>query len=454
MSISKPKYKLIDRTTDHISVIQIVGFCLTLLGILYLLFKLALITFYGDSAKENDTKINGEEISICFFIIMLGISLAYPSLMKDQTGGISTMRVVVFMVTNVICILFLKIGWSLDSLSEMGLDSYWVGIIAFVFGAKASQTYFESKLAVPPPREKVLTQAEIAKLAIKQNQGSLKQRFSNIASISDAVHDLKGTSTHVVVIYLKDDNSTGLPDKLEVKLPSGKTETIPTEIIKDLGEAKIYGGESIAISASTSKDYKGSICCMVSSTTDKNFRGIVTAGHIYTAGNSINYHGVLNTIEQTDTLINDEIKGKWFFQVMNNIQDLAIVRLNSGVSIDNFKSFSSGYYIIGDEDVRTGVQNVTIKTSKKEVGAYLIDYNVSLDITYKDKVESMDNIILIGSSNNRNESKTLSEGGDSGSCVYETKTGKLIGLLLGGNLKYSFVLPIKDTLDYNNLKLV
>ena len=57
------------------------------------------------------------------------------------------MRIVVFMITNVICLLLIKIGWETGDLKEIGVDQYWVAIIAFVFGAKATQAFFESKMA-------------------------------------------------------------------------------------------------------------------------------------------------------------------------------------------------------------------------------------------------------------------------------------------------------------------
>jgi hypothetical protein len=50
------------------------------------------------------------------------------------------------MIINVICLLLLKIGWEARSLREIGVDQWWVSIIGFVFGAKATQSYFESKV--------------------------------------------------------------------------------------------------------------------------------------------------------------------------------------------------------------------------------------------------------------------------------------------------------------------
>ncbi|MBT3209199.1 MAG: hypothetical protein HN347_12710, partial [Bacteroidetes bacterium] len=157
--------KLIENQEYKISFIQFVGFALIFIGILYLLFKLVFST-------NGNALLNGENVSITFFIIMLGVSLAFPSLLKDQNKEVSTMRIVVFMMTNVICLLLLKVGWDANDFYDIGIDQYWVGIIAFVFGAKATQAFFESKMAVPrkePERSGtaalIYSHAELAKLA-------------------------------------------------------------------------------------------------------------------------------------------------------------------------------------------------------------------------------------------------------------------------------------------------
>jgi hypothetical protein len=128
---------LIKKNEQGVSYVQILGFLLIGLGILYMSFFLL-----------PGNKASGEGMSISFFITMLGVSFAFPSLLEGNEG-LSTMRIVVFMVTNVICMLLLKIGWNdkIDSLKEIGLDEWWMGVIAFVFGAKAAQSFFESKMA-------------------------------------------------------------------------------------------------------------------------------------------------------------------------------------------------------------------------------------------------------------------------------------------------------------------
>lgn len=132
--------KLIHTKEAKVSYLQIIGFIVILAGLAYLF------------TQQMRDKLDGKAIAVDFFTIMLGFAFAFPDLLRDSNKGLSTMRIVVFMMINVICILLLKIGWDnkTTSLQQIGLDQYWMGVIAFVFGAKATQSYFESKLAVPP----------------------------------------------------------------------------------------------------------------------------------------------------------------------------------------------------------------------------------------------------------------------------------------------------------------
>lgn len=442
-----------------VSITQILGFVLLLSGAAFLI---------GSGFFGHQTSSGG--VSVFFFITMLGFALTFPALLQGN-DGLSTMRIVVFMMTNVICMLLLKIGWAkgVTNLREIGLDGYWMGVIAFVFGAKATQSYFESKLAVlrevsnteTPNREKSnlnYSNAEVAKLAVAQNEQYLKSTFSNILSISDTVDDLNSKETHLIAIYLKDSNTSGIPTALEVKMSDGTRTSIQTEIIRNLGKAKIqYSQLNSNIAREDDLEYTGSVCCGVKSTTNKNFKGVLTSAHIYSKGKfDDEYNGALNPADQTKVCLNNDIAGKWYAKVLNHSQDLAIAKLQSGQKEDtNYMEFNNQYYNITDSDVKTFTENVTmLSANDKTTTAFVVDYNVGLDIYYDDGPSYKRNIILISSTNDRETSTPVSEAGYSGSCVYHTKSKKLIGMLLGSNEKFSLVLPIEETLKSFNLNTI
>jgi len=127
--------KLMVQEGHRVSWLQLLGFMLMLVSIFYLLANLFFFSVTADDMAVN------------FFIIILGFSFSFPDMLKDENKEISTMRMAVFMVVSVITMLLLKIGWNSKSLKEIGLDQFWMGVIAFVFGAKAIQYFFESRLA-------------------------------------------------------------------------------------------------------------------------------------------------------------------------------------------------------------------------------------------------------------------------------------------------------------------
>ncbi|HMI06050.1 MAG TPA: hypothetical protein VK528_00785 [Flavobacterium sp.] len=432
--------------------IQMIGFTLIGLGVAYIsIFLFPRIAQYFSCSDS----ISGESMGICFFIIMLGVGFAFPELLKgDKDEGLSTMRIVVFMMTNVICLLLIKIGWNpeINNLEEIGLDGYWVSVIAFIFGGKAAQYYFESKLAAPKAIPS-LNKAEIAKMAVVQHRDALLARYPNIESVSDSYD---GAGDYVVTIYLKHDNSESLPKELPVSVQGSET-MVRTEIIPDSGIGEPHGGTlTDEISDKKTPAYYGSVCCVVESTKVPGLKGVVTSGHVFTNGRYEDYGGPVNPSQATDTLINGNKKGKLYIQQMEYNQDIAIA---ANTAEDNWLpkhlSFASGFYQVKDTDVKTPVANATILSrNDNERHAFILDYNVSFEIKYKNTSRYIRNIILIGSTNDRATSRTVSAGGDSGSCVYDRETKKLIGMLLGGNKKFSFVLPLENSLQAFNFKTI
>lgn len=439
------KRDLIKKNEGRLTVLQIIGFTILVIGIV------------GMIAASFVEKLDGAApaiVSTSFFITMLGFSFAFPSLLESNKG-LSTMRIIVFMMTNVICMLLLKIGWAstTGSLEDIGMDWYWMGVIAFVFGAKAIQAFFESKFASPVKEEKPnvgmravqFTNADIARLAKEQNEQFLYAKFPNILEVSDAVHDLTSTESHVISIYLKDDVTAGIPDKLEAQMPDHTVRVIGTEIIKDNGHGSI---NSAAPEIRNGSSF-GSVCCMVR--TDKGEKKVATAGHVFSMGNATNFGGVLEPKDQSSVKLETH-DGQWYFQVINSKTDFALAGFEGLPDTISIRSFSD-HYKVGDADVKQTEVALfsTVSGSRK---GFILDYNTAWDIDYGDKEVTKNNIILIGSTKDRNTSRTLSERGDSGGCVYEATSGKLVGLILGGNKAFTWVLPIDELLERFNYKII
>jgi len=176
--------KLLHTADSKVSYLQIIGFLVILAGLIYLF------------TEQMRDKLDSKAIAADFFAIMLGFAFAFPDLLKDTNKGLSTMRIVVFMMVNVICIILLKIGWDdkTTSLRAIGLDQYWMGVIAFIFGAKATQSYFDSKMAV-------------ANAAASATQASAQATASQASTTTSppAGADLDGCGVHALILTEDED---------------------------------------------------------------------------------------------------------------------------------------------------------------------------------------------------------------------------------------------------------
>lgn len=455
------KRDLIKKNEGKLTYVQFFGFILITLGLIYLASFLlpSGVIDYLPSLKLEDGP-TPEGISISFFTIMLGIAFAFPAMLKGHTKDISTMRIIVFMLANVICMLLLKMGWDKDSLADIGMDGYWMGLIAFLFGAKTAQSFFENRRSFSPNSKEVsnnensyeISKIAIAQIAKVQNEEKLHEMFSNIEFVSDTVKNEESC----LAIYLKDNNTIGFPTYVLAQINEHCAIKVPVEIVPEMGTGKVhYTQLTNDIANSNTSHYKGSICCQVESVVNPNFRGLVTSGHIFTRGEFVDFEGFVTEDLCFTTLSNQSIIGSLHFQQMTPNQDLAIVELNNPGNLPNqMLSFPGGFYGVTTTDLNSTKPNITIlsKNNRKRE-AFLVDINISLRVFYQNSNKIMRNIILIGSDRDKLKSKTVSGGGDSGSCVYHTATGKLIGMLMGGNDKFSFVLPFEQTLLNNNFKI-
>jgi hypothetical protein len=315
------------------------------------------------------------------------------------------------------------------------------------------KAFFTSKRTAAIPE---ITLADVARRGVEQHAQHLKTRFKNIVAVSDAVHDLSQAETHKIAIYVHDDNAKGIPKKLRVNMPDGSIRSIHTEIILKTGHGKIHLSQlNTSIADGENPTYKGSICCAVRSSSDPDFSGVLTSAHIYSSGTyDDSSNGLLNEAQQKTVALNETNSGTWYLQVMSNEQDLAVARLTPNQPLDqNYKSFNNQFYTVTNKDMKVTAVTILSKDGKT-TPAFMLANNIGLPVAYDDGPSYKSGIILIGSTTDRTTSKTVSEPGDSGSCVFHSQNQQLIGMLLGGDDSFSYVLPIQETLQSFNLQVI
>lgn len=78
-----------------------------------------------------------------FLIIMLGLVFNFPSLLEESPNQVSTMRIIVFAIVMVFCVIYLKLGWSLNNFEQFTIDKNWIYILGLAFGSKVFQKFGE-----------------------------------------------------------------------------------------------------------------------------------------------------------------------------------------------------------------------------------------------------------------------------------------------------------------------
>jgi hypothetical protein len=172
-------------------------------------------------------------------------------------------------------------------------------------------------------------------------------------------------------------------------------------------------------------DDNGSACCFVRKNGDKNFLGLVTAGHII-AEKEINdlvdifYEG--KTYEQS---------GKIIFLKYSENEDCAIIEiLNKEIQPKGkqFTELTSTYDVDDEVTVLSNLGKERNTKIKDVLATRMIDGLKFNNIT-----------TLI-------KTNPKSKEGDSGGCVFLKNTTVLVGMLIGGNDVREFVLPINNYL--------
>lgn len=83
--------------------------------------------------------------ALSFLLMMIGLAFAFPSLLEESVGAVSTMRIITFAVVMVFCVIYLKIGWDLGNFEQFTIDDTWFYILGLAFGAKTLQKFAEEE---------------------------------------------------------------------------------------------------------------------------------------------------------------------------------------------------------------------------------------------------------------------------------------------------------------------
>lgn len=105
---------------------------------------LGLIATAVISVVNIDKVTNGTIPALSFLILVIGLVFAFPTLLQEEKGSVSTMRVVVLTVVLVFATVYIKLGWIAGNFEEFTINQSWVYILGLAFGSKVFQKFAEN----------------------------------------------------------------------------------------------------------------------------------------------------------------------------------------------------------------------------------------------------------------------------------------------------------------------
>ncbi len=296
------------------------------------------------------------------------------------------------------------------------------------------------------------TEPQLVRLAIEQNGPALRARFPNIEFLNDSIAVINGERRDVLGIYLQDANTSGIPEKVPVKLPSGRTYQVVTEVIADIGFARISGGMDGSVRNDDLSGYTGSGCCIVTDHDQQHF--MLTNCHVLTGGYFRN-----PAYDTGEPLVRYEEKkiGNWHFGQMSSMGDFALVKIND---IDEFindydpELFRSKLRVIEKEDWLKEKVIVRGNKCKTFEDAYVIEVvPMQVRVEYKDGTKlKLDEALLLGDRPDKEHCRPVTIEGDSGGAVYD-EDKRLIAIIVSVGNKFTYAIPLAKFLRKNDLTI-
>jgi hypothetical protein len=296
-----------------------------------------------------------------------------------------------------------------------------------------------------------LSEQDLVKLSIIQNEQLLKAKFPNIRFLSDTIVTKDAQDRWVIGIYCIDDKTGQFPSKLPARLPSGKLYESEVEIFTSTGKARISLGLNHHLANEKYRRHPGSACCIVK---DNQNHYLLTNCHVLTGG--LNSNPLFDT-RKVKVLYDETKVGTWHYGSISHVGDFALVRLN------NLREFRNEFRPIlfnnncktnfNQNDLKKQVTCLGAKTSKGSK-AYIVDILIDkLEVEYSNNIQKFKIAIVLGDTIEMSRSNPPTQFGDSGGLVYDSQN-TLIGIITSRDDRFTYAIPVADFLKSFNLQIL
>lgn len=293
---------------------------------------------------------------------------------------------------------------------------------------------------------------ELAKICLEQNKEKI-ELLPGVINYFIGMSSDPSKRRPVIMINSSLASGGNYPSSLPGKLDSGKTFSVPVEVIYgfDIPEVHFGGGNSICNSATA--QVSGTICCGVQKN-DKNY--FLTCAHVLTGGlgtiDKDNADGWFTDAWQNDAKSSDiQFKpvGSWSYGIISSSLDIALVE--TGIEIDPIKK---GNPVLAVYRPEMNHFEVFVNGNRNQKLGYVVGYlQKEIDFKYNGSIIKHSGLIMI-SGNKSAYPTAITEPGDSGALVYFTADSTPLGMVVGGNNQYTYIIPMQAILTVTKTNLI
>lgn len=290
------------------------------------------------------------------------------------------------------------------------------------------------------------TYSELIQTAIDQNRVAL----TPVEAVSPPMRGKmkqNGKLIDVIDVHLKGKSKGTLPSTVQAKLGSGKMINFIVRPIYEVGVTTVSVGQGATIGDEKTSDYLGTICCRVERNGEER---LLTCSHIVTGGTAENLFGDLT--HPDGAVIAGQGGSLFTYAICTEQFDLALAAPEDSVFSYRIQP-RKGRNPAPSDILRTKVKVVCRNSIKEGV---IVNDCVSdpYELTYKnDQPHSLSNLMVISRIDDNGDFNGVIVGGDSGACVYD-EDDHPIGMIVAGNDKFSFAIPIMNILSKLKAKIV
>lgn len=297
----------------------------------------------------------------------------------------------------------------------------------------------------------VIDYHELARLCLEQNKARI-EALPNLATYFVGMSCNPAKRKAVIILHSTVAQSAGYPTFLHGRLDSGKMFTVETEVVYNFDTPTIHLNAGDSINHINHAQSPGTICCNV---VRDNRTFLLTCGHVMTGGlaapTQATTNGWINSVALEDTQCADMgygPVGDWCYVLINDEVDIALSLTTETVNpVVNVLVPPADYTptLDGTEVFVNGKVNKT----RAFVRGFM---ETDLAFQYNGSSHKLRNLILI-SKNKIGNPLTVTQGGDSGAMVYVTKNKIALGMVVGGNRQYTFLMPLSKILSETKTRL-